>query len=269
MPRFVGGGQLPFRLPLSFQRALPAEKHLIQSFVYVLPGDLLRIPLGGADGRFVQQTFQLCPGEKSGLRCKGSQRNIRSQRLFPGVNLQNFLPFPQGRQRHLDLPVETACPQQGFIQRIGPVGSRQHHNAVAFPEAAHFRQKGVEGLLPLIAAIIPFFAHRVDLVKEDHRFSGFAGLLKQRPHPAGAHAHVHFHKIRAVDREERNARLSGQRPGQQRFSRAGRAVQQHAPGNPCAETAVFFRRRKKADQIAQTFQRFFVGGHIGKAHIGY
>ena len=267
--RFVGGGQFPFGLLFPVVRALHAEEHSVQRFVHILPGDFLRVPLGSADGGLVQQALQLRPGEKSGLRRQRSQRNLRGQRLFPGVNFQNFLPFPQGRQRHLDLPVEAACPQQGFIQRIGPVGGRQHHNAVAFPEAAHFRQKGVEGLFPLVAAVVPLFAHRVDLIKEDHRFPGLAGLLKQRTHPAGAHAHVHFHKIRAVDREERNARFTGQRPSQQRLARARRAIKQHAPRNPCPETAVLLRRLNEADQIAQTFQRFFVGGHIGKAHIGY
>ena len=50
------------------------------------------------------------------------------------------------------MPVEAARPQQGRVERLGPVGGGQHDHAGVAAEAVHLDEQGVERLLPLVVA---------------------------------------------------------------------------------------------------------------------
>ena len=61
------------------------------------------------------------------------------------------------------------------------------------------------------------------------------GLLEQLAHARGAHADEQLDELRAADREERHARLAGDRAREQRLAGAGRPDQQHAARHLAAE----------------------------------
>src|SRR5437870_3910107 len=74
-------------------------------------------------------------------------------------------------------------------------------------------------------------ADGVDLVDEDDGRGARLGLLEQVADPGGADADEHLDEVRTRDREEGHARLTGNRPGEQRLAGAGRAEQEHALGD--------------------------------------
>src|SRR2546427_102497 len=67
---------------------------------------------------------------------------------------------------------------------------------------------------------------RVDLVDEHDGGSRLLRLLEQVPDPGRPHPDEHLHEIRAADGQERDARLAGHGPGQQRLAGTGRTVEQ-------------------------------------------
>jgi hypothetical protein len=112
-------------------------------------------------------------------------------------------------QRDDHLPVEPARPQQRRVQHFGPVGGTKHHDPRCDVETVHLRQQLVERLLALVvkhsrARARPALADRVDLVHEDDRRGGLAGLCEQIAHPRGADADEQLHEAGPGYREERS-----------------------------------------------------------------
>ena len=90
---------------------------------------------------------------------------------MPGVDAASSLEIDVGRERNLarvdlqdldaalvvgwvhhDLPVEPARPQQRRIEDVGPVGGRQHDDALVTGEAVHLGEDLVQRLLALVVA---------------------------------------------------------------------------------------------------------------------
>ena len=84
-------------------------------------------------------------------------------------------------------------------------------------------------------------SHGIDLVNKDDRRSLRLGLLKEVTHTAGADTHEHLDKVGTRDAKERHARLAGNGLGQQRFTGARRAHQQHATRDLGAQLAIAIR----------------------------
>ena len=142
---------------------------------------------------------------------------------------------------HDDPAVKPAGPEQGFIQNLGTVGSRQTHDALGGLEAVNLAEQLVQGLLLFgvgAVAAVPGTAHGVDFIDEDDTGGHLRRLLEQVANPAGAHAHEHFHKIRAGNGEEGHICLTGHRLGKQGLAGAGRANQQRALGELRADGGV-------------------------------
>ena len=146
------------------------------------------------------------------------------------MHLKDLKPLILIRQAHFDAAVKPPFPQQRRVQRIQPVGSGEDDNAVAFGKAAHFGQQGVQRLFPFVVPAVPFFTDGVDLVDEDHAAPRLPRFAEQLPHPGRAHAHIDLYEVRAAHGEKGSLGFSRQRPGQQGFTCARRAVEQHALG---------------------------------------
>ena len=142
-------------------------------------------------------------------------------------------------ERHDDLAVEAAGPEQRGVEHVGAVRGGHHHDALGRLEAVHLREHLVERLLALVVpateAGAALAADRVDLVDEDDRGRLLAGGLEQVTHARRADADEHLHEVGARHRDERHARLARDRAGDERLAGAGRADEQHALGDARAD----------------------------------
>ena len=153
------------------------------------------------------------------------------------------------------LAIEAAGAEQGRIEHLGAVGGAHDDHALAGVEAVHLGEQLIQGLLALLVAahrrLDPDLAERVELVDEhDARRLGL-GLREQIADPRRADADEHLDELRAAQREERDIGFAGDRAGQQRLARAGRADQQDTFRNAAADAGVFLRRLEELDDLAQ------------------
>ena len=171
-----------------------------------------------------------------------------------------------------DAAVEPTGPQQRLIQHVRAVGGRQHDDALARAEAIHLGQDLVERLLLLAATAAvdhpaPRPANRVELVDEDDGRGGLTSLLEQVAHATGAHAHDHLHELAGAHAEERHPGLAGDRLGEQRLARAGRADQQHAFGRGPAQPGVLLWVLQEVDDLDQLGLGLVDPGHVGEGDL--
>ena len=186
---------------------------------------------------------------------------------------QNLLTALDVRVTHHHLAVKPAGTHQGGVQDVGAVGSGNHDDALVGAKAVHLHQQLVQGLLTLVVsaaqASASLAAHGVDLVDEDNAgvvLLGLVvvllGLVEQIPHTGGAHAHEHLHKVGAGDGEEGHPGLAGHSPGQQCFTSAGRAHQQHALGNAGAQGVVLVGVFKELHNLPELLLFLVGAGHV-------
>ena len=98
-------------------------------------------------------------------------------------------------------------------------------------------------------------ADGVDLVDEDDGRGARLGLLEQVADPGGADPDEHLDEVRTRDREEGHARLTGDRPGEQRLAGAGRAEQEYAFGDLGAHLLELRRALEELLDLLQLFDR--------------
>src|SRR6185437_4592769 len=124
---------------------------------------------------------------------------------------QDALAAGQVRLGDHDLPVESARPQQGRVEDVGPVGRGDYDHAALGVEAVQFDQQLVQRLLALVvtateaSAAVP--ADRVDLVDEHDRRRVGLGLLEQVAHSGGTDTDEHLDEVRTGDGVERHPGL--------------------------------------------------------------
>jgi len=94
----------------------------------------------------------------------------------------------------------------------------------------------------------------VDLVHEDDAGSVLLCLLEEVADARGANADEHLDEVRAGDREERHARLPGDRPGEECLARARRAIEQDALRDARAERLELLRVLEELLDLVQLLQ---------------
>ena len=170
-----------------------------------------------------------------------------------------------------DLAVEAARAQQGGVEDVGAVRRRDQDDVGLDVEAVHLDQKLVEGLLALVVTAAEAGAavasDRVDLVDEDDGRRVLLRLLEQVAHAARADAHEHLDEVRSADRVERNARLTGDRAGEQGLAGSGRAVQQHALGDARADRLEAGRVLEEVLDLLELLDRLVGAGDIREGHL--
>ena len=114
-------------------------------------------------------------------------------------------------------------------------------------------------------AAVAALTNRIDFIDEDTAGRLFLCLLKQVAHTGGAHAHEHFYKFTAANREERHLRFTSHSLGQQCFTGARRAHEQCTLGHISADGLVLAGVMQKVHQLHQGFLGLVLTGHIGKA----
>jgi hypothetical protein len=172
-----------------------------------------------------------------------------------------------------NLAIEAAGPEQGPIEDVGPVGRGENDDAGIGGEAVHFNEELVDGLLAFVidspdvnAALT---SNGVEFVDEDDAWGFCFGLLKQVANAGCADADEHFDKITAADGEERGMGFSRDRFREQGLASAGRADEQNAFRDACANGFIAVRVLEKIDDFGQFLFGFFAAGHVLEGDAGF
>ena len=182
------------------------------------------------------------PGVPGGERV---EVDLTCERLAARVHLEDLAAPEAIRAVDHDLAVEAAGTEQRRIEDVGAVGGGDEDDVVLHLEAVHLDEQLVERLLALVVAAAEagaaMAADRVDLVHEDDAGRHLLRLLEEVADTRRADADEHLDEVGAGDREERDARLTGDRSREQRLAGARRPVQEHAFRNPRAERLELLR----------------------------
>ena len=220
----------------------------------------------GPEGSFVDQVGQIGAHGAGGSLGNFMQVHVVCQLNIPGVYPQRLVPAIQVGTVHNDPAVKPAWPQKGLVQNFRTVGCTQDYDAFGGIEAVQLRQKLIQGLFPLVvaavAAVVPGLADGVDFVDKNDTGGHFRGFTEQIPHPAGADAYKHFHKVGTGNGEEGHARLTSYGAGQQSLTGTGRADEQDALGNAPAKTGELARIGEEVDDFGKFFLGFVHTGHV-------
>ena len=234
--------------------------------------DQLGVAAGGQQRGLVEHVGQVGTGEARGPAGDGQQVDVGGQRLALAVDLEDPVAADHVGGVDRDLPVEPAGAQQRRVEDVGAVGRRDEDDVGLDVEAVHLDQQLVEGLLALVVATAQagatVAADGVDLVDEDDGGGVVLGLLEQVAHAGGADTDEHLDEVRAGDRVERHAGLTGDGAGQQRLAGAGLAVEQDALGDLGADGQELGRLGEELLDLAQLLDRLVRTGDVGEGDLG-
>ena len=265
----VIGGDALFVIGQDKAATLAAHEHLVLGVFKIVHVQSVLIQLGGLQSRFVDQIFQVSAGETGCAACQNVKVHVAGQGRALGVHLKDATPATQIGRGHDHLTVETTGTQQGRVQHVGTVGGGNEDDALIAFKAVHFNQHLVQGLLAFVVpAAEPgsaLTAHGVNFVNKDKAGSIFFALHKKVAHARSAHAHKHFHKVRAGNGKEGNPRLTGHGACKKGLTRAGRAHEQNALGNAPAKAGKLFGIGQKFHNFGQFVLGLINPGHIGKS----
>ena len=235
---------------------LEASHHPFNRFVEIPLGHLGAVGPGRQEGRLIHQVGQIGTGKATG----GLGDLVEVDRLLQlhllGVDVEDHLATGEVGAIHQHLAIEAAWAQQGGIEGFGLVGGRQHdHRFVLGGKAIHLGEQLVKRLLPFVVATdnahgaSAALADGVEFVDENDARRLFLGLLKQIPHPGRTGAHKQLHKFGAGNDEEGHPCFPGDGLGEQGFTGAWGAHEQHALGNPGADGGIALRRFEEIDDL--------------------
>ena len=144
----------------------------------------------------------------------------------------------------MNLTVKTTGAQQGRVEYVGTVSSRQDDDTGVGTETVHLRQELVQRTLPFVITtghhtLTAASTDRIDLINEDDRRRFLFRLTEEIPHTAGSYAHKHLHEIATRHREERYVRFTCNGFGEQGLTRSRRAYQECAFRNFRTDLGVF------------------------------
>ena len=187
------------------------------------------------------------------------------------MDSQDGRPLSQVRQGDLHLAVEAAGAKQRGVQDLGAVRCGDDHHPDGGIEPVHLRQELIERLFALVvgheasAAALP---DGVDLVDENDGGSALTGTGEQITHPRGAQPHEQLDEARAGDGEERDAGLSGHRPGHEGLPGAGRPDHQHSSGTHGPDASVAIGILEEVDDLRDLPLGAVVAGDVREGRRG-
>ena len=262
----VVGGDLLLVLRDDLRAAARSTHHAVGGLFQRVGGNHVAFHAGGQQGGLVQHVFQVRTRHARGALGQRLQVHVLGQRLVLRMHVQDLLAARQIRVGHRDLAVEAARAQQRWIQNVRTVSGGHQNHSVAVAEAVHFHQQLVQGLLTLVVAAAhagaTLTADRVDLIDEDDARRVLLRLLKQVAHARRTHTDEHLHEVGTGNGEEGHARLAGHGAGQQRLTRTGRAVQQHAARDLCPQRLITARVGQEVADLVQLLHSLVGTGYV-------
>ena len=204
-------------------------------------------------------------------RSERAEIDLRRERLALRVHLEDLLAAEPVGPVDDDLPVEAARTEQRRIEDVGPVRRGDEDDVVLHLEAVHLDEQLVERLLALVVtaaeAGAAMAADRVDLVHEDDARRRLLRLLEEVADARRADADEHLDEVGAGDREERHARLAGDRAREQRLAGAGRPVEQNALRDARAERLELLRVLEELLDLLQLLDSLVDAGDVLEADL--
>src|SRR2546426_6732946 len=196
------------------------------------------------------------PGRAFAARREDAVVDVRRGAHLPRVDLEDRHAGLVAGNRNLDDPVEAAWAKQGLVEDVGPV---RRADDLHFPEgieAIEFRQELHECPLDLPVPgrrdLETLRTDRIEFVDEHDRRGLLAGGLNQLPHEPGPLADVLLDQLRADESDERGLRAVGDRLGEERLPRAGRADQEDSLRRLDPDLPVQVRLQERVlDRLAQ------------------
>src|SRR5262245_40763682 len=111
-------------------------------------------------------------------------------------------------------------------------------------------------------------ANGVDLIDEDDAGGVPLPLVEEIAHAGRAHADEHLDEVGTREREERHARLAGDRLREQRLTSPRRAEQERALRDAPAEPLEFLRIAQELDDLFQLLLRLVGASHVLERDLG-
>ena len=166
--------------------ALQAHEHAVARGVEVFGVHLFRAPPDREQRGLVHEVGEVGARHPGRAARDHVDVDVVGDLLVAEVHLEDLDALVLGGERHEDLAVEAAGPEQRGVEHVGTVGGRHHHDALGGLEAVHLGEHLVQRLLALVVAAAEagtaLAADRVDLVDEDDRGRLLARGLEQVAH---------------------------------------------------------------------------------------
>ena len=272
MPTLVVGDDLLLGVGDDPALALGPGHDPLQGFLELGHADDLLVAPSRQDGCLVDEVGQVRAREAGRLAADIFDVDGLVERLALGVDTQDRDATLHVRAIEDDLPVEAAGPQQRRVEYVRSVCGGDHDHVRVRVEAVHLDQDLVQRLLALVVAAAEagaaLAADRIDLVHENDARAVALGLVEEVAHAAGADAHEHLDELRARNREERHARLAGDRPGHQGLAGAGRPDEQHAAGDASSQRVELLGVLEEFDDFLELGLGLVDARHVGERHDG-
>ena len=252
--------------------ALRSGNHALHRFLDLVHRDHGTMAAGSQQRRLVEQICQIGAGEANGHLGELLKLHVLVHRLVLGMHAQDLLAALHIRTVDRNLTVKTTGTQQCRIQDVRTVSRSDQDDRLALLKTVHLDQQLVERLLALVVTAAQtssaLTSHGIDLIDEDDRRGLGLGLLKEVAHTAGADTYEHLDKVGTRDAKERHARLAGNGLGQQRFTGARRANQQHATRDLGAQLAIAIRIAQKVTDLLELLDCLVHAGNVFKLDLG-
>ena len=234
---------------------------------------LVRAAAHGEQRGFVDEVREVGAAHAGRAACDDVDVDVGVDLLVAHVDLEDLDPLVLRGQRHHDLAVEAAGPQQRGVEDVGAVRRRHHHDALGRLEAVHLGEHLVERLLALVVPAAEtgaaLAADGVDLVDEDDRGRLLLRGLEQVADTRRADADEHLHEVGAGDRDERHARLTRDRARDERLTGTGRTDEQHALRDARADLLELARQLQEVDDLGDLFLHRAVAGDVGERRLRF
>ena len=241
------------------------HQHLVARFGQIRVGHLIASGTRGKQRRLVDDIGQICAREAGRSARDRTEINRRIHRHPAGVHAKNRLASFQVGIADRHLPIEAARPQQRRIENVLPVGGGDDDDADVRLEAVHLDEQLVQCLFAFLVTeriAAAAAADRIELVDEDDARLVSARIAEQPPDTRGADARIHLDEIRAAREQERHARFTGDRSGEQRLAGSRRADEQDAFRNVSADGREPIRMTKEIDDLLHFILRLVHPGDI-------
>ena len=244
--------------------------HLVLGVLELLHRDQALALAGGEQRGFVDQVGEVGAGEAGRAAGDRARIDVGRQRHLLHVHAEDLLAPVDVGARHHDLAVEAARAQQRGVEHIRAVGGGDDDDAFVGLEAVHLDQQLVERLLALVIAVAEagaaVAADRVDFVDEDDARGVLLGLVEHVANAARADADEHLDEVRAGDGEERHARLTRDRAGEQGSCRCRAGRPAARPWESCRRAWRTARVLEELDDFLELLARLVDAGDVGEGH---